>query len=75
MMRTAANVNRDGDITMTVAHGEDNISMDVFNDPDARTIEPVHCGMERCEKISKSRPHRYIKKCQLAKTTTIINYH
>ncbi|PTQ81937.1 dicarboxylate/amino acid:cation symporter [Nitrosomonas ureae] len=48
MMRTAvANFNRDGDITMTVAHDEDKISMDVFNDPDARTIEPVHCGMER----------------------------
>ena len=33
---------RDGVITMIVAHGEDNISMDVFNDPDAGTLEPVH---------------------------------
>ncbi len=42
MMRTAANVNGDGVITMIVAHGEDNISMDVFNDSDAGTLEPVH---------------------------------
>ncbi len=42
MMRTAASVNGDGVITMIVAHGEDDISMDVFNDPDAGTLEPVH---------------------------------
>ena len=42
MIRTAVNVNGDGIITLIVAHGRDNISMDVFNDPDARTLEPVH---------------------------------
>jgi len=42
MMRTAANVNGDGVITMIVAHGEDYISMDVFNDPNAGTLEPVY---------------------------------
>jgi len=26
----------------SIAYGEDNISMDVFIDPDARALEPVH---------------------------------
>lgn len=42
MMRTAVNVTGDGVVTMIVARGEENISMDVFNDPDAGTLEPVH---------------------------------
>ena len=42
MMRTAANANGDGVITMIVAHGEDNISMDVFNDPDTRTTTIIN---------------------------------
>ena len=42
MIRTTANVNGDGVITLIVAHGGDNISTDVFNDPDARTLEPVY---------------------------------
>ncbi len=42
MMRTAVNVTGDGVITMIVARGEDNISMDIFNDPDAGTLEAVH---------------------------------
>ncbi len=42
MMRTAVNVTGDGVVTMIVARGEENISMDVFNDPDAGTLEPVN---------------------------------
>jgi len=41
MIRTAANINGDGVITLFVAHGGDNILTDVFNDPDARTLELV----------------------------------
>jgi len=39
---TATNVNGGGVITMIVTRGEDNISMDVFNDPDAGILEPAH---------------------------------
>jgi Na+/H+-dicarboxylate symporter len=42
MMRTAVNVTGDAVITTIVARGEDNISLAVFNDPDAGAIEEVH---------------------------------
>jgi len=42
MVRTAVNVTGDGVVTMIVARSEDNIAMDVFNNPDAGTLEPVH---------------------------------
>lgn len=42
MMRTAVNVTGDATVTTIVARGEDGISMDTFNDPDAGAIEDVH---------------------------------
>ena len=42
MMRTAVNVTGDAVITTIVARGEDNISLAIFNDPDAGAIEEVH---------------------------------
>ncbi|SER33040.1 Na+/H+-dicarboxylate symporter [Nitrosomonas sp. Nm51] len=41
MIRTAVNVTGDAVVTMIVAQSENNISMDVFNDPSAGTLEPV----------------------------------
>ncbi len=46
MMRTAVNVTGDGVITMIVARGEDNLSMDIFNDPNAGLLEPVQLPHE-----------------------------
>jgi len=42
MMRTAVNVTGDAVVTTIVARGEDSISMDIFNDPDAGAIEVVN---------------------------------
>ena len=42
MMRTTVNVTGDATVTTIVARGEDSISMAIFNDPDAGTIEDVH---------------------------------
>lgn len=42
MMRTAVNVTGDAVITVIVAQSENNLSLDVFNDPDAGTLEHVH---------------------------------
>ncbi|WP_295624378.1 dicarboxylate/amino acid:cation symporter [uncultured Nitrosomonas sp.] len=41
MLRTAANVTGDAVVTMIVARSEDNVSMEVFNDPDAGILESV----------------------------------
>jgi len=41
MIRTAVNVTGDSVVTMIVARGENNISMDIFNDPNAGLMEPV----------------------------------
>jgi len=42
MIRTAVNVTGDAAITTIVARSENSIDMDVFNNPDAGTIEEVH---------------------------------
>lgn len=42
MMRTAVNVTGDAVVTVIVAHSENNLSRDVFNDPYAGLLEPVH---------------------------------
>ncbi len=42
MIRTAVNVTGDATITTIVARSENSIDMDVFNNPDAGTIEEVH---------------------------------
>ena len=41
MLRTAVNVTGDAVITVIVARSEDNLSMDVFNDPSAGTLSSV----------------------------------
>lgn len=42
MMRTAVNVTGDAVVTVIVAHSENSLSLDVFNDPHAGSLEPVH---------------------------------
>ena len=42
MMRTAVNVTGDAAITTIVARSENNIDMDVFNDPQAGIVEEIH---------------------------------
>lgn len=42
MLRTAVNVTGDAAITTIVARGEDSLSMQIFNDPNAGAIEAVH---------------------------------
>lgn len=42
MMRTAVNVTGDGVVTLIVANSENNLSHDVFNDPNAGILETVH---------------------------------
>lgn len=42
MLRTAVNVTGDAAITTIIARGEDNLSLAIFNDPDAGAIEEVH---------------------------------
>lgn len=42
MMRTAVNVTGDAAVTVIVAQSENNLSMSVFNDPEAGILEPVH---------------------------------
>ena len=42
MLRTAVNVTGDAIITTIVASGEKNLSMPIFNDPDAGIIEALH---------------------------------
>ncbi len=41
MLRTAANVTGDAVVTMIVARSEDNVSMEVFNDPDAGILTHI----------------------------------
>jgi len=42
MIRTAVNVTGDAAITTIVARSEDSIDMDVFENPDAGSIQDVH---------------------------------
>ncbi len=42
MMRTAVNVTGDAVITLIVAQSENNIAMEVFNDPNAGQLESIH---------------------------------
>ena len=46
MMRTAVNVTGDAAITTIVARSENNIDMNIFNDPDAGSIEAIHLPKE-----------------------------
>jgi len=41
MMRTAVNITGDAVVAVIVARSEDNLSMEIFNDPDAGTVNPV----------------------------------
>lgn len=41
MMRTAVNVTGDAVITLIVARSENNVSMEIFNDPDAGTLTQI----------------------------------
>ena len=41
MMRTAVNITGDAVVAMIVARSEDTVSMEIFNDPDAGTVNPV----------------------------------
>lgn len=50
MMRTAVNVTGDAVVTVIVARSEDNISMEIFNDPDAGAIEVVHIPLGEMQK-------------------------
>lgn len=42
MIRTAVNVTGDAAITTIIARSENSIDMDVFNDPEAGTVEEIH---------------------------------
>lgn len=42
MLRTAVNVTGDAVVTLIVAKSENSLSLDIFNDPDAGTLESVH---------------------------------
>ncbi|MES0371831.1 MAG: cation:dicarboxylase symporter family transporter, partial [Mariprofundaceae bacterium] len=42
MIRTAVNITGDAAVTTIVARSEKTISMQVFNDPDAGSVEDVH---------------------------------
>jgi Na+/H+-dicarboxylate symporter len=42
MMRTAVNITGDAAVAVIVAQAEGNLSMDIFDDPDAGMLEPVH---------------------------------
>ncbi|MCF6355855.1 MAG: dicarboxylate/amino acid:cation symporter [Candidatus Polarisedimenticolaceae bacterium] len=49
MMRTAVNVTGDAAVTTIVARSENEVDMDIFNDPDAGIVEEVH--------LPHGRPH------------------
>jgi Na+/H+-dicarboxylate symporter len=42
MLRTAVNVTGDAVVTVIVANSEHSLSLDVFNDPHAGMLDPVH---------------------------------
>jgi len=72
MIHASANVNGNSIITLIIAHGGDNISMDVFNDPDARTVEPTSINASRncAKKLARDTHIDTLKSVQLAKTAT-----
>lgn len=53
MMRSAVNVTGDAVVTTIVARNEDNLSMSIFNDPEAGAIEEIHLpsALPSAEKI------------------------
>lgn len=47
MMRTAINVTGDAVVTLIVARSEDNVSMEIFNDPDAGTLTRIELPYDK----------------------------
>ncbi len=47
MMRTAINVTGDAVVTLIVARSEDNVSMEIFNDPDAGTLTQIELPYDK----------------------------